>query len=422
MSQGKLIIGNQEEFNYFLSLYNKSINENYIIISGDPYIEPINALKFYDLRKFDSFLSNLVHNSQTNYDELNHIIFCIYNMPSIISNYRFYNILSELIDDTYDISTVFKFFYNVNTLRIDHKVLSKIDDIIILKDLEDYEKQMINCGLFKGKNIIYLNKDDSYSKQKEIISTNVKPFESCYYKEKGINYFKKPNSKNNYRKPKDTIKDHEFKNNTVYNYIVVSHDKRIPEEIKILNYATLNINKFIQLANSYEGLEIEGGGIYFNIDSLTKDIYDALIRDLDGIPIVFYKFDDQDIKLDFPLKKLIVYSADKTITTNESEDKAYTIVSKDRRIPDHIKFSKISFLSQERFIKGANSEKGLDIEYDGIYFNIDSLTKVLYNAILDSIKDIPIIFYKYDDQDIKLDFKVKNLKIYKSKYSIKKTT
>ena len=52
----------------------------------------------------------------------------------------------------------------------------------------------------------------------------------------------------------------------------------------------------------------------------------------------------------------------------------------------------------------------------------DKSTKVLYNAILDSIKDIPIIFYKYDDQDIKLDFKVKNLKIYKSKYSIKKTT
>ena len=419
MSQGKLIIGNQEEFNHFLSLYNKSINENYIIISGDPYIEPINALKFYDLREFDSFLAKLVHSDYGyDYDELNHVIFCIHNMPRI-SDYRFYHVISELINDEYDISTMIKFFYNVNELygsRLNDTLLSNIDDVIILKDLNEYEQIMIKQGFFKDKRIIYLNKEDEYSKHKEIIDTQVRPFKLSKYQEIGINYFKKPNSKNNYKKNEDNNKM-----NDDFNYIVISKDKRIPEEIKKSKYKILTVNQFIDAANSDKGILINEG-LYYNIDSLTKTLYDAILNCIGDLPITFYKFDDQDIKLDFSLKKLTIYSSNKIDTMIKRKDKEYTIVSKDKRIPDNINSSKINFLTQERFIKEANSEKGLEIEYDGIYFNIDSLTKELYDALLSSLNDIPIVFYKYDDQDIKLDFEVKNLKIYKSKYSIKKTT
>ena len=55
-------------------------------------------------------------------------------------------------------------------------------------------------------------------------------------------------------------------------YLVITKDKRIPEDAKNFNYTVLSREQFIAGANTDEGIEIEGG-IFFNIDSLDKDLY-----------------------------------------------------------------------------------------------------------------------------------------------------
>lgn len=600
MSQGKLIIGNQIEFNEFLKLY-KSIDDRYIILSSDPYTEKIQSLKFNNLTDFNDFLFNLVFYKDEigdyTYDEysLQHAIFCIHNMPNFTDR-KLYDSLVDIIYNDYIISNLFKFFYNVNNLKIPQKILSKVNDIIIYKKLTSSEKDILkNNPKFKYKNIIYLTRGQEQT-NKKIIKKQVTPFEynrtsfdtkdkylqpyidkineqnfntvyntfddslksTMFYNDydgfkniikslrQGIgpfstevinhyslfyitiwksahttansketlkddllqNFYNINNNEKYYdslelnqsikyclkyikqNEPKfdinkfsdikwldtDTIGDYlfTFDGKTIYNlfadypyelteeelnifnreepywsnffrdrlreidklkngdydYIIVSKDRRVPPELKGLNYKIISLKLFITLSNSAEGLIIDND-LYYNIDSLTKEIYERL-QDFNE-HITFYKFDDQNINLNFLIQKLTVYSSciytsfkDTNNDTNtdinipiDNKDKAYTIVSKDKRIPEDIKNSTIFPLSVEQFIAKANSDKGVEIERDGLYFNIDSLTKDLYDSIIKSLGDLPIVFYKFEDQDIELDFEVKDLKIYKSDKKIK---
>ena len=114
--------------------------------------------------------------------------------------------------------------------------------------------------------------------------------------------------------------------------LVVAKDTRIPKDAED-DYIFMSYEEFEQAANSEEGLDFEET-LFFNIDSIDVNIYNALIGE-GGLPldnIVFYKFADQDVQLNFKIdKKIRMYKVDKpennatdsksvSDTTNKSND------------------------------------------------------------------------------------------------------
>lgn len=89
--------------------------------------------------------------------------------------------------------------------------------------------------------------------------------------------------------------------------IIVTKDKRIPESIKNSDYTILTKKQFLDKVLSDKGLDISEG-LFYNIDSLDKDIYEAL-KEITDFPITYYKFNDQNIKLSFTINEDIqIYS------------------------------------------------------------------------------------------------------------------
>lgn len=84
-------------------------------------------------------------------------------------------------------------------------------------------------------------------------------------------------------------------------YLVITEDKRLPEELKKFKCTVINKEQFVKQALSKDGVDTKDG-VYYNIDSLDKDIYDAL-KERCEISITYYKFSDQEIKLSFPIKE-----------------------------------------------------------------------------------------------------------------------
>lgn len=84
-------------------------------------------------------------------------------------------------------------------------------------------------------------------------------------------------------------------------YLIIAKDRRIPDDAKNFSYEVLTKEQFVAGANSDEGIEIEGG-VFYNIDSLDKDIYEA-IKGAMNIPIIYYKFSDQSNNLDFTIEE-----------------------------------------------------------------------------------------------------------------------
>ena len=84
-------------------------------------------------------------------------------------------------------------------------------------------------------------------------------------------------------------------------YLVITKDRRIPDDIKNFSYDVLSREQFIAGANSDNGIEI-GEGVFYNIDSLDEDLYNA-IKNAMNIPITYYQFSDQNIQLPFVIEE-----------------------------------------------------------------------------------------------------------------------
>lgn len=84
-------------------------------------------------------------------------------------------------------------------------------------------------------------------------------------------------------------------------YLIVTQDQRIPPDIQMFDYEVWSLQQFIEAAGSEEGINIDEG-VWFNIDSINKDVYDAIHEGIE-IPLKFYKFEDQNIVLDFVISE-----------------------------------------------------------------------------------------------------------------------
>lgn len=91
-------------------------------------------------------------------------------------------------------------------------------------------------------------------------------------------------------------------------FYVVTNDKRVPLDLLgSKDYELWTLDEFIEKATSEEeGLEVGDGGLYVNIEVLTKDLYEALVEYLEEFKIVFYKFDDMQSKLSFNILQPVV--------------------------------------------------------------------------------------------------------------------
>lgn len=84
-------------------------------------------------------------------------------------------------------------------------------------------------------------------------------------------------------------------------YLIITKDRRIPDDAKNFSYEVLTKEEFVAGANSDDGIDIEGG-VFYNIDSLDQNIYEA-IKAAMNIPIVYYKFSDQPNNLNFTIEE-----------------------------------------------------------------------------------------------------------------------
>ena len=86
--------------------------------------------------------------------------------------------------------------------------------------------------------------------------------------------------------------------------LVVGKDTRIPEPAKD-DYVFMTLDEFLTKAQNEEGMDFEL--LYFNIDSIDQNIYNALLEGVENAldVIIFYKFADQEVPLSFKLGKKI---------------------------------------------------------------------------------------------------------------------
>jgi cellulose biosynthesis protein BcsQ len=80
-------------------------------------------------------------------------------------------------------------------------------------------------------------------------------------------------------------------------YFIVTQDGRIPPELEYQSYEVLSLAQFIDMANSDEGIEVQSG-IYFNLDSMSQELYEAVKEGL-GDKATYFVFSDQNINLGF---------------------------------------------------------------------------------------------------------------------------
>ena len=101
-------------------------------------------------------------------------------------------------------------------------------------------------------------------------------------------------------------------------FLIISKDKRIPIDLLNFEYEQWDLEEFIVKAN--EGLNVDEG-LYINIDSVTKELYDGLKTYSDnGVVVVYYRFDDQNVKLDFTIDDgVTIYEIKKKDETKEEE-------------------------------------------------------------------------------------------------------
>ena len=59
-------------------------------------------------------------------------------------------------------------------------------------------------------------------------------------------------------------------------YLVITKDNRMPPDIENERLLVWDVTRFWDEANSDDGLTIPEGGVYYNLDSLTKDIYEGM--------------------------------------------------------------------------------------------------------------------------------------------------
>lgn len=124
-------------------------------------------------------------------------------------------------------------------------------------------------------------------------------------------------------------------------YLVISKDKRIPQDIKNFDYEMWSIEEFVEKASSDDGIDLDvDGGMYFNLDSLTEQLYESLnvYSDRDDFEIVYYKFSDQDIEPSFYISEGIVnYEVEqpKEEKEKEPEPKQEEELPKEQVNPDY---------------------------------------------------------------------------------------
>lgn len=125
----------------------------------------------------------------------------------------------------------------------------------------------------------------------------------------------------------------------------------------------------------------------------------------------------------------ISYNTNEIIKEQEDEKKRKAakydmdiVVSEDTRLPYDI-HENYTHLNKWNFILRLNSNEGLDVE-NIIYINLDSLDETLYKNLNENlnvinenltVKDLPIIYYKFSDQDINALYIKEDIKIYEVK-------
>lgn len=89
-------------------------------------------------------------------------------------------------------------------------------------------------------------------------------------------------------------------------YLIISKDKRIPPDLNTFDYEVWSSDEFVEKASEEEGFNTDNLDlIYYNIDSLSQEIYEALkaYTDAGYINVVYYKFSDVDITLNFSVEE-----------------------------------------------------------------------------------------------------------------------
>ena len=89
--------------------------------------------------------------------------------------------------------------------------------------------------------------------------------------------------------------------------ILISNDKRIPIHLKNYTCHLVSYDEFLNKAGADNGINYDpDGGFYFNLDVLNEDIYQVLQEFQEANShkpdlIRYYRFDDQNIGLSFPI-------------------------------------------------------------------------------------------------------------------------
>ena len=307
MSNGKIIVGNIQDFEFFLEKYEllKNKNDNYVLISSNKsiFISHLENRKVLKLSSTVSLAAYIKENSKN----FNTDIFCI---TALNKTDELYNLVHGLIEDMYKVSKNFNFFYHCNDISeiLNTRLLDKCTDIIILKDLTEQDEIIIrNTTLFNNKNIIYLNR---YRHKNIIKSELIKLFSNTIIQ-------KKANVKKIQKKdivPALDIIDSNKED------ILVSEDRRVPPIIKA-KYKYMSKEEFLKQAATEEGINFNGK-LVMNIDSLDKELYNALSYNNDHrFQIIFYTFEDQPNNLNFLIPEGIeTYKDSDTICKIKDEE------------------------------------------------------------------------------------------------------
>ena len=331
MSNGKIIVGDIQDFEFFLNKHSmiKSRNTDYTLVSSVvdvyiPYIENNDILKIFSASQLSKYVKEL--STSRNYSKN---IFCITNLKK---SDTLYNLVHSLIEDTYKVSKYFNFFYHCSSITeiLNTRLLDKCTDIIILKTLTAQEKLIIdNVDLFNNKNIVYLNRHI----HSNITKSELIKLLSNASIQKNINV-EKSQEIQKLTKSVDTSDD------TTYidiDTLIVSNNLRIPPDINS-EYTHMYKDEFIERASTDDGININDT-LYINIDSLTKNIYNALSYNNDNeFNTIFYMFEDQKNTLDFIIPEGII--------TYKNTESVSMIKLENELVENHIKRSEFLRLNE----------------------------------------------------------------------------
>lgn len=89
-------------------------------------------------------------------------------------------------------------------------------------------------------------------------------------------------------------------------YVILTNDKRIPKDVVDFEYETYTVDEFL---NKGEFVETD---FYVDVACLTEQIYTAFSNYKDSLDITYYKWEDVDVALDFPMNdEIVLYKVDK---------------------------------------------------------------------------------------------------------------